>query len=71
LGDVYKRQPLKGVSRWLAGLWCWGLVLAGFGLPFVILLDYGVRYFELSWTSLINISQPTRKFIRNRMAAFA
>ncbi|MCF5851052.1 MULTISPECIES: ABC transporter permease [Aeromonas] len=42
--------PLKGMSRWLAGLWCWGLVLAGFGLPFVILLDYGVRYFELSWT---------------------
>lgn len=44
------RYPLKGVSRWLAGLWCWGLVLAGFGLPFVILLDYGVRYLELSWT---------------------
>ncbi|WP_421313283.1 ABC transporter permease [Aeromonas sp. 603404] len=44
------RYPLKGVGRWLAGLWCWGLVLAGFGLPFVILLDYGVRYFELSWT---------------------
>ncbi|WP_426008466.1 ABC transporter permease [Aeromonas salmonicida] len=44
------RYPLKGVSRWLAGLWCWGLVLAGFGLPLVILLDYGVRYFELSWT---------------------
>ncbi|HHQ4662620.1 TPA: ABC transporter permease [Aeromonas veronii] len=45
-----QRYPLKGMSRWLAGLWCWGLVLAGFGLPFVILLDYGVRYFELSWT---------------------
>ncbi|WP_111806078.1 ABC transporter permease [Aeromonas allosaccharophila] len=44
------RYPLKGIRRWLAGLWCWGLVLAGFGLPFVILLDYGVRYFELSWT---------------------
>ncbi|WP_368152915.1 ABC transporter permease [Aeromonas sp. R2-4] len=44
------RYPLKGMSRWLAGLWCWGLVLAGFALPFVILLDYGVRYFELSWT---------------------
>ncbi|WP_368210064.1 ABC transporter permease [Aeromonas sp. R4-2] len=44
------RYPLKGMSRWLAGLWCWWLVLAGFGLPFVILLDYGVRYFELSWT---------------------
>ncbi|MFQ1778411.1 ABC transporter permease [Aeromonas veronii] len=44
------RYPLKGMSRWLAGLWCWGLVLAGFGLPFVILLEYGVRYFELSWT---------------------
>ncbi|MCF5907565.1 iron ABC transporter permease [Aeromonas veronii] len=42
--------PLKGIGRWLACLWCWGLVLAGFGLPFVILLDYGVRYFELSWT---------------------
>ncbi|WP_303845540.1 ABC transporter permease [Aeromonas sobria] len=44
------RYPLKGVSRAAAGLWCWGLVLAGFALPFVILLDYGVRYFELSWT---------------------
>ncbi|HDO1337780.1 TPA: iron ABC transporter permease [Aeromonas veronii] len=44
------RYPLKGVSRALAAFWCWGLVLAGFGLPFVILLDYGVRYFELSWT---------------------
>jgi iron(III) transport system permease protein len=44
------RYPLKGIRRALAGLWCWGLVLAGFGLPFVILLDYGVRYFELSWT---------------------
>ncbi|WP_447739201.1 ABC transporter permease [Aeromonas veronii] len=44
------RYPLKGISRWLAAFWCWGLVLAGFGLPFVILLDYGVRYFELSWT---------------------
>ncbi|WP_404837706.1 ABC transporter permease [Aeromonas media] len=44
------RYPLKGTSRLLAGLWCWGLVLAGFGLPFVILLDYGVRYFALSWT---------------------
>jgi len=44
------RYPLQGARRWLAALWCWGLVLAGFGLPFVILLDYGVRYFELSWT---------------------
>ncbi|MGG2298945.1 ABC transporter permease [Aeromonas veronii] len=44
------RYPLKGMSRALATFWCWGLVLAGFGLPFVILLDYGVRYFELSWT---------------------
>lgn len=44
------RYPLKGISRALAGLWCWGLVLAGFALPFIILLDYGVRYFELSWT---------------------
>lgn len=44
------RYPLKGASRLLAGLWCWGLVLAGFALPFVILLDYGVRYFALSWT---------------------
>ncbi|MBE8736342.1 ABC transporter permease [Aeromonas veronii] len=44
------RYPLKGMSRWLAAFWCWGLVLTGFGLPFVILLDYGVRYFELSWT---------------------
>ena len=44
------RYPLKGASRLLAGLWCWGLVLAGFALPFVILFDYGVRYFALSWT---------------------
>ncbi|MGY3916695.1 ABC transporter permease [Aeromonas australiensis] len=44
------RYALAGPARWLAAIWCWGLVLAGFGLPFVILLDYGVRYFELSWT---------------------
>ncbi|WP_323063768.1 iron ABC transporter permease [Aeromonas jandaei] len=44
------RYPLKGIRRALAAFWCWGLVLAGFGLPFVILLDYGARYFELSWT---------------------
>ncbi|WP_421315233.1 ABC transporter permease [Aeromonas veronii] len=44
------RYLLKGMSRWLAAFWCWGLVLAGFALPFIILLDYGVRYFELSWT---------------------
>jgi iron(III) transport system permease protein len=44
------RYPLEGGLRWLAGLWCWGLVLVGFALPFAILLDYGVRYFALSWT---------------------
>lgn len=44
------RYPLRGLPRLLAGLWCWGLVVAGFALPFAILLDYGVRYFELSWT---------------------
>lgn len=44
------RYPLRGGWRLLAGFWCWGLVVAGFALPFVILLDYGVRYFELSWT---------------------
>lgn len=44
------RYPLKGGLRWLAGFWCWGLVLVGFALPFAILLDYGVRYFALSWT---------------------
>lgn len=44
------RYPLKGGWRLLAGAWCWGLVLAGFVLPFAILLDYGVRYFALSWT---------------------
>ena len=44
------RYPLGGLRGVLAGLWCWGLVLAGFALPFVILFDYGVRYFALSWT---------------------
>lgn len=44
------RYPLKGGRRVLAAIWCWGLVLAGFVLPFAILLDYGVRYFALSWT---------------------
>ncbi|MFM4703154.1 ABC transporter permease [Aeromonas bivalvium] len=44
------RYPLGGMGRWLAGCWCWGLVVAGFILPFAILLDYGVRYFALSWT---------------------
>ncbi len=44
------RYPPKGVRRWVAGLWGWGLVPAGFGPAVVILPGYGVRYFELSWT---------------------
>ena len=44
------RYPLKGAPRAGRAIWCWGLVLAGFVLPFAILLDYGVRYFALSWT---------------------
>lgn len=31
--------------------WCWMLVILGFALPAVILLDYVVTYFEVSWSS--------------------
>lgn len=36
--------PLRAGWRWLALCYCWGLVLAGFGLPLLILLDYAWQY---------------------------
>ncbi|MGL5949011.1 MAG: ABC transporter permease [Aeromonas sp.] len=43
--------PLSPAKRVLAAIWCWGLVLAGFALPFAVLVEYAVRYFALSWTA--------------------
>ncbi|ALP40213.1 ABC transporter permease [Aeromonas schubertii] len=42
--------PLSPLWRALAAIWCWGLVLAGFALPFAILLDYAIDYAGPSWT---------------------
>ena len=42
---------LNGWKKYLAMFWCWMLVVLGFALPAIILLDYVVTYFEVSWSS--------------------
>lgn len=44
------RYQLIGFVKWLAIAWCWLLVLAGFLLPFLVLLNYAWHYFAESWT---------------------
>ncbi|SJN36142.1 Ferric iron ABC transporter, permease protein [Vibrio casei] len=45
------RYALSGWRKWLSLSWCWGLVLAGFLLPLMQLVNYASRYFSNSWTS--------------------
>ncbi len=42
---------LDGVSKWGALAYCWGLVLLGFLLPFVILCYHAIHYFDQSWNA--------------------
>ncbi len=42
--------PLHGISKWIAFTLCFLPVLAGFLIPFAMLVGYGVRYFDQSWT---------------------
>ena len=44
------RYQLRGIAKWLAVTWCWLLVLMGFMLPFVVLVNYAWHYFAESWT---------------------
>ncbi|NLS12759.1 iron ABC transporter permease [Vibrio sp. SM6] len=45
-----QRYRLTGWRKWLALLWCWGLVIVAFVLPLGQLALYGYRYFAQSWT---------------------
>jgi iron(III) transport system permease protein len=40
---------LSGWKKWLALIWCWGLVLVAFLLPVAQLAYYAVTYFSQSW----------------------
>ena len=42
--------PLRGVSKWIAFTICFLPILAGFLIPFAMLISYGVRYFDQSWS---------------------
>ncbi|MCG6401936.1 ABC transporter permease [Vibrio fluvialis] len=42
---------LRGWKKWLALLWCWGLVCVAFIFPLLQLLSYAYTYFEQSWTA--------------------
>ncbi|MDX1269840.1 MAG: iron ABC transporter permease, partial [Oceanisphaera sp.] len=42
---------LKGVAKWGALVYCWGLVMVGFLLPFLILCYHAIHYFEQSWNA--------------------
>ena len=42
---------LSGCMKWLGVGWCWMLVILGFLLPTIILLEYFITYFDDSWSS--------------------
>ena len=45
------RYALRGWKKWLALMWCWGLVCVAFIFPLLQLLSYAYTYFEQSWTA--------------------
>lgn len=45
------RYTLTGVKKWLALIWCWGLVGCAFAMPLLQLGYYAWHYFAQSWTS--------------------
>lgn len=47
-GDV--KYNLRGWKKWLALVWCWGLVGCAFIFPLLQLGYYAVEYFSQSWT---------------------
>ena len=48
--------PLPGWRGWLAAGYCWALVLAGFGLPLIRLLDYAWQQMGGSLDELVDAS---------------
>ncbi|MCL9775068.1 ABC transporter permease [Vibrio methylphosphonaticus] len=44
------RYILKGWKKWLAVIWCWGLVSIAFIFPLGQLVIYAYKYFAQSWT---------------------
>ncbi|MDN3681504.1 iron ABC transporter permease [Vibrio tapetis subsp. quintayensis] len=45
------RTTLTGTKKWLALLWCWGLVSVAFTFPLMQLCIYAFKYFDQSWTA--------------------
>ncbi|MDF2154207.1 iron ABC transporter permease [Vibrio sp. CAU 1672] len=45
------RYELQGWKKWLALVWCWGLVCVAFIFPLGQLLIYAYQYFAQSWTA--------------------
>ncbi|GAA5647044.1 ABC transporter permease [Vibrio proteolyticus] len=45
------RYTLHGWRKWLAVIWCWGIVSAAFILPLLQLCSYAYTYFAQSWTA--------------------
>jgi iron(III) transport system permease protein len=43
--------PLDSTAKWIAFLLCFLPVFAGFVVPLVMLINYGITYFDNSWTS--------------------
>ncbi|MEZ8193383.1 ABC transporter permease [Vibrio cortegadensis] len=44
------RYELQGWKKWLALVWCWGLVGVAFIFPLMQLIIYAYKYFAQSWT---------------------
>lgn len=48
-GEPVMRHQLSGIKKWLATLLCLTIFMAGFGVPFISLVNMAIDYFDVSW----------------------
>lgn len=48
-GEPVLRHQLSGIKKWLATLLCLTIFMAGFGVPFISLVNMAIDYFDVSW----------------------
>jgi iron(III) transport system permease protein len=49
--ETIVRHQLTGVKGLLASIFCGGIFMAGFGVPFISLIDMAINYFDQSWNN--------------------
>ncbi|MGF1758429.1 iron ABC transporter permease [Photobacterium sagamiensis] len=65
------RYQLSGMKKWLAMVWCWGLVGFAFVFPLTQLAYYAWHYFAKSWTAEFQQYSLNSLFVSLVAALFA